>query len=169
MCVAKPGNSHNRGAMAVEKDRKVIVHLPQKLSWLGAFSEKRWKRSLPCTLLWQFSFSSGKLFDVLVLLWLSFLWFWTACFCSHVMLTMCYYSKKNSVLFFKIHIISCRQHQTDLSWRFGPKTGPLSSFTSLHFVHFSHLLVSGTHFLGLNQLAYCIPFTCILCFRVLMS
>ena len=31
VCVAEPGNPHNRNVVAVEKDRKVIGHLPQKV------------------------------------------------------------------------------------------------------------------------------------------
>ena len=31
VCVAEPGNSHDRKVMAVEKDVKVIGHLPQKV------------------------------------------------------------------------------------------------------------------------------------------
>ena len=37
VCVAEPGNSHDRNAVVVERDRKVVGHLPQKVSWLYTF------------------------------------------------------------------------------------------------------------------------------------
>ena len=47
VCMVEPGNSHDRNAMAVEKDGNVAGHWPQKGSHCEVYSEERWgKRSL---------------------------------------------------------------------------------------------------------------------------
>ena len=41
MCVLEPGNIHDRNAVAVEKDGKIIGHLPRKVSRISALFLKR--------------------------------------------------------------------------------------------------------------------------------
>ena len=36
VCVLEPGNFHDRNVVAVEKDRRIIDHLPQKVSHIHA-------------------------------------------------------------------------------------------------------------------------------------
>ena len=49
VCVLEPGNFHDRNAVAVEKDGRIIGYLPQKVSHVHAFfSEDKWNRLLHC-------------------------------------------------------------------------------------------------------------------------
>ena len=47
VCKLDPGNIYDRNTVAVEKDGKIIGHLPQKVSRICAcISEERWSHSL---------------------------------------------------------------------------------------------------------------------------